>query len=185
MAARIPHREEYRHVTSTCLLERFSTPFEPVDGVFSVLKQVGRGCGCQSVDHHHPLAGSSSRRTVGNFVGSMRPFPCVLASTSSITTEVSCGNGWVRSERKGSGARVRPNVRPTMSSSLGATPTHPLKGNRHMVPTSAIQQFKAARDRKLAVLDGIAETEADLGIRQRSATPPQSLGSPRVRELRG
>ncbi len=39
------------------------------------------------------------------------------------------------------------------------------KGNRHLVPISAIQRFKAERDRKLRALDAIAEAEADLGIR--------------------
>lgn len=39
------------------------------------------------------------------------------------------------------------------------------KGNRHLVPTSAVQRFKAERDRKLRVLDAMAEAEADLGIR--------------------
>jgi excisionase family DNA binding protein len=39
------------------------------------------------------------------------------------------------------------------------------KGNRHLVPTSAVQRFKAERDRKLAALDAMAEAEAELGIR--------------------
>jgi excisionase family DNA binding protein len=39
------------------------------------------------------------------------------------------------------------------------------KGNRHLVPASALERFKAERDRKLGVLDAMAESEADLGIR--------------------
>jgi excisionase family DNA binding protein len=39
------------------------------------------------------------------------------------------------------------------------------KGNRHLVPTSALQRFKAERDRKLDLLAEMAEAEAELGIR--------------------
>ena len=39
------------------------------------------------------------------------------------------------------------------------------KGNRHLVPTSAVQRFKAERDRKLRLLADMAEAEAELGIR--------------------
>jgi|FLYM01.1.fsa_nt_gi excisionase family DNA binding protein len=39
------------------------------------------------------------------------------------------------------------------------------KGNRHLVPTSAVQRFKAERDRKLRLLSDMAEAEAELGIR--------------------
>jgi excisionase family DNA binding protein len=39
------------------------------------------------------------------------------------------------------------------------------KGNRHLVPTSAVQCFKAERDRKLRLLADMAEGEAELGIR--------------------
>lgn len=39
------------------------------------------------------------------------------------------------------------------------------KGNRHLVPTSAVQRFKAERDRKLRLLADMAEDEAELGIR--------------------
>ncbi|MFP5252311.1 MAG: helix-turn-helix domain-containing protein [Actinomycetes bacterium] len=39
------------------------------------------------------------------------------------------------------------------------------KGNRHLVPTSAVQRFKAERDRKLRLLADMAEGEAELGIR--------------------
>lgn len=39
------------------------------------------------------------------------------------------------------------------------------KGNRHLVPTSAVQRFKAERDRKLRLLADMAESEAELGIR--------------------
>jgi excisionase family DNA binding protein len=39
------------------------------------------------------------------------------------------------------------------------------KGNRNLVPTSAIRRFKAERDRKLEALDAMAEAEADLGAR--------------------
>lgn len=39
------------------------------------------------------------------------------------------------------------------------------KGNRHLVPTSAVQRFKSERDRKLRLLADMAEAEAELGIR--------------------
>lgn len=39
------------------------------------------------------------------------------------------------------------------------------KGNRHLVPTSALQRFKAERDRKLDLLAEMAEAEDELGIR--------------------
>lgn len=39
------------------------------------------------------------------------------------------------------------------------------KGNRHLVPTSAVQRFKTERDRKLRLLADMAEAEAELGIR--------------------
>jgi excisionase family DNA binding protein len=39
------------------------------------------------------------------------------------------------------------------------------KGNRHLVPTSAVERFKAERDRKLDLLAEMAEAEAELGIR--------------------
>lgn len=38
-------------------------------------------------------------------------------------------------------------------------------GNRHLVPASALQRFKAERDRKLAALDAMTDAEAELGIR--------------------
>lgn len=38
------------------------------------------------------------------------------------------------------------------------------KGNRHLVPTSAVQRFKAERDRKLRLLADMAEAETELGI---------------------
>lgn len=42
---------------------------------------------------------------------------------------------------------------------------HRKKGNRHLVPASAVQRFKAERDRKLRLLADMAEDEAELGIR--------------------
>ena len=42
---------------------------------------------------------------------------------------------------------------------------HRKKGNRHLVPTSAVERFKAGRDRKLLLLSDMAEAEAELGIR--------------------
>lgn len=42
---------------------------------------------------------------------------------------------------------------------------HRKKGNRHLVPTSAVERFKAERDRKLRLMADMAEGEAELGIR--------------------
>jgi len=39
------------------------------------------------------------------------------------------------------------------------------KGNRHLVPAAALERFKTERDRRLDELDGLATTEADLGVR--------------------
>lgn len=39
------------------------------------------------------------------------------------------------------------------------------KGNRHLVPASAVDRFKEQRDRKLEELSTLAEAEADLGVR--------------------
>lgn len=39
------------------------------------------------------------------------------------------------------------------------------KGNRHLVPASALERFKAERDRRLDELDTLAAAEADLGLR--------------------
>jgi hypothetical protein len=39
------------------------------------------------------------------------------------------------------------------------------KGNRHLVPAAALEQFKVERDRHLDELDTLAAAEADLGLR--------------------
>lgn len=39
------------------------------------------------------------------------------------------------------------------------------KGNRHLVPATALRQFKTRRDRRLDQLAGLAAAEEDLGIR--------------------
>lgn len=38
-------------------------------------------------------------------------------------------------------------------------------GNRHLVPLSAVRDFKARRDRRLEELTALAEAEEDLGVR--------------------
>lgn len=42
---------------------------------------------------------------------------------------------------------------------------HRKNGNRHLVPTSAVERFKAERDRKLRLLADMADAEAELGLR--------------------
>ncbi|MEX0953034.1 MAG: helix-turn-helix domain-containing protein [Nitriliruptoraceae bacterium] len=39
------------------------------------------------------------------------------------------------------------------------------KGNRHLVPATALERFKAQRDRTLDELDALAAAEIDLGVR--------------------
>ncbi len=39
------------------------------------------------------------------------------------------------------------------------------KGNRHVVPASAVRAFKTRRDRRLGQLTALAEAEEDLGVR--------------------
>jgi excisionase family DNA binding protein len=39
------------------------------------------------------------------------------------------------------------------------------KGNRHLVPASALREFKTNRDRQLDQLDRLAAAEEDLGLR--------------------
>jgi excisionase family DNA binding protein len=38
-------------------------------------------------------------------------------------------------------------------------------GNRHLVPATALREFKASRDRQLDQLDRLAAAEEDLGVR--------------------
>ncbi len=39
------------------------------------------------------------------------------------------------------------------------------KGNRHLVPLSAVRDFKAHRDRRLELLAALTQAEEDLGVR--------------------